>query len=390
MPKLLALDYGTVRDDELAPLNALLEQALTFSLGSMARWTESIGNQHLRAVRLAGRPVAGLSMIQMGHFFGGQSVPAGGVTAVGVAPDQRGTGVGLWMMQQAVLEMQRQGLPLATLYPATTTFYRRTGFERAAQRIIYELPAAAIGIRDYALEARPTSPDDHATIKRLYAEYAARNSSFIDRPDFYWDSILTGRDKPSYCFLALRDGAPEGYVIFNHASWNEPLQVRDLVALTPAAGRRLLTLLADHRSMIETVRLPGSPNDPLLFLLPEQRQKVSWTLDLMIRILDVPAALSARGYPGAPAAELHLAVADDLLPSNDGRFVLRVADGRGAAEPGGQGLLRLDVRALAMLYSGYFSPHELHALDLLAGPPEAINSAALVFAGPRPWLPDMF
>ena len=33
---------------------------------------------------------------------------------MGVAPDQRGTGVGLWMLQQSVLELARQGLPLAS------------------------------------------------------------------------------------------------------------------------------------------------------------------------------------------------------------------------------------------------------------------------------------
>jgi predicted acetyltransferase len=384
------LEYGPVRPDELEELNNVLEQALTFGVGTMAPWIEAIGHEHMRVVRRDGRPVSGMSTIPMGHYFGGRSVPAGGVTAVGVAAEARGTGVGLWMIQRSLEELRSQGVPLATLYPATTAFYRRAGYERAAQRIIYEVPAAAIGVRDYTLEAAPAGPDDYAIIKQLYAQQGARGSGFIDRPEFYWKQFLEPKEKRSYKYIVRRDGVPEGYVVFMHATWGEALQVRDIVALTPAAGRRLLTLLADHRSMIETVRLPGGPNDTLLFLLAEQKQKVSWALDLMLRIVDVDGALGARGYPPRLSAELHFDIQDDLLGQNNGRFVLHVAEGRGSVRQGGQGRIRLHVRDLAALYSGYMTPEQLRAAGTLDGPDEDLATAGLVFAGPQPWTPDMF
>jgi predicted acetyltransferase len=384
------LEYGPVRTDEIDGLNDLLEQALTFNIGSMAPWTAAIGHEQMRAVRRNGRAVAGISVIQMGHYFGGQSVRAGGITAVGVASEQRGSGVGLWMIQQSLEELYSQGLPLATLYPATTKFYRRAGFERAAQRIIYEVPLAAIGVRDYSLEAAPAGPDEYATIKQLYARQAARSSGFIDRPEFYWNQILEPKEKRAYKYIALRDGVPEGYVVFLHTVWNESLQVRDIVALTPGAGRRLLTLLADHRSMIETLRLPGGPNDALLFLMAEQKQKVSWSLDLMLRIVDVGGALEARGYPPGVGAELHLDIRDELLPWNNGHFVLKVSEGRGNVHKGGEGRINLHARDLAALYSGYLTPSELCIAGTLKGPELDLAAAGLVFAGPRPWTPDMF
>src|SRR4051812_37234635 len=98
------LEYGPVRTDEIDGLNSMLEQALTFPIGTMAPWTATIGHEHMRAVRRDGRAVAGMSIIPMGHYFGGRIVPAGGITAVGVAPEQRGSGVGLWMLQQSVVE----------------------------------------------------------------------------------------------------------------------------------------------------------------------------------------------------------------------------------------------------------------------------------------------
>jgi predicted acetyltransferase len=384
------LEFGPVRADEIDGLNIILEQALTFAIGSMAPWTEAIGHEHMRVVRRDGRPVAGMSTIPMGHYFGGRSVAAGGVTAVGVAPEQRGTGVGLWMIQQSLAELHGQGVPLATLYPATTAFYRRSGYERAAQRIIYEVPAAAIGVRDYTLEAAPAEPDEYAIIKQLYASQAVRGAAFIDRPEFYWKQFLEPKEKRSYKFIVRRDGVPEGYVVFMHSGWNEPLQVRDIVALTPAAGRRLLTLLADHRSMIEMVRLPGGPNDALLFLMSEQKQKINSSLDLMLRIVDVIGALSGRGYPASLSADLHFDVHDDLLSHNHSQFVLHVAEGCGSARQGGHGRIRLHVRDLAALYSGYMTPSELRVAGGLDGPEEDLAIAELVFAGPRPWTPDMF
>lgn len=385
------LTFAPPRPDEIEEMDRLLEQALTFNLGGMAAWTRQIGHEYMRVVRRGGRVVAGLGVIPFGHWFGGRVVPAGGVTAVGVAPDQRGSGVGLWMMRQMLEEQRARGVPIATLYPATTAFYRRAGFERAAQRLIYELPLAALGVRDTAIEAAPLAPGRHDVVKQLYARRAAQSSAFIDRPAMLWERALAPADKPGHVFVALRDGAPEGYVAFTHATWGEPLQVRDIVALTPAAGRRLLTLLADHRSVLESVRLPGGPSDPLLFLLPEQHShRIFRSIDLMLRILDVPAALAARGYPPGVSGELHLEVADDLLPPNSGRFVLRVADGDGVAEPGGQGRLRLHVRDLAALYAGYYTPHELRLAGGLDAPAADLALAAQLFAGPRPWLPDMF
>ena len=70
----LSLEYGPARADEIAGLNRLLEQALTFTVGSMAQWTDALGHEHMRAVRRDGRVVAGMGIIAMGHYFGGKVI----------------------------------------------------------------------------------------------------------------------------------------------------------------------------------------------------------------------------------------------------------------------------------------------------------------------------
>jgi predicted acetyltransferase len=384
------LDYGPIRDDEFDTISALLAQALFFPLEDSRSWFARLGAANFRTVRAGGRPVAGLGIIPMGHWFGGASVPAAGITAVGVAPEHRGSGVGLFMLRRMLEEVHAAGMPLASLYPATDAFYRRAGFERASTRTIYEIATAAIGIRDHALDAVPIAAEHEPEVRRLYAERARFSAGQIDRHAFTWYMLHHNERRDFKRFLVLRGDRAEGYVSFTQAGRADPLAVTDICALTPAAGRRLWTLLADHRTMVEKVRWSGAPNDGLAFLLPEQKHKADWALDLMLRVVDVAGALEARGYPPATSAELHFDVQDELLPWNNGRFVLAVADGRGSVSGGGQGRIRLHARGLAALYSGYMTAYELRAAGMLGGPEADLAAASAVFAGPRPWTPDMF
>ena len=110
----------------------------------------------------------------------------------------------------------------------------------------------------------------------------------------------------------------------------------------------------------------------------------------MLRVTDVPAALEARGYPLGVKEELHLEVHDALIRENDGPWLVKVSGGRARATRGGLGRLRLDVKALAPLYTGFFTPPELARLGWLEADEEPLVRAARVFAGREPWLTDWF
>jgi predicted acetyltransferase len=73
---------------------------------------------------------------------------------------------------------------------------------------------------------------------------------------------------------------------------------------------------------------------------------------LYLRILDLPAALSARGYVGS--GSLVLEVADDMFDSNAGRWRLSVEDGRGSVAQASAAApdLELDIGTLAQVYLG--------------------------------------
>jgi predicted acetyltransferase len=124
-------------------------------------------------------------------------------------------------------------------------------------------------------------------------------------------------------------------------------------------------------------------------LLPEQTAKIRSVQRWFLRVVDVRKALEKRGYPSGIQTELHLEVQDNLLPENNGKFILSVLNGRGEVTQGGKGELKIDVGGLAPLYTGLFTAHQLQLAGQLEATETAL-SATQLFAGASPWMPDFF
>jgi predicted acetyltransferase len=391
------LVIGKPQPDELDTLASIISMALLFPPEELQKYIAHIGTDNYRAVYADGQPVAGLCLLPVGQWFGGRCVPMVGITAVGVSPAWRGSGVGLALLHSALEEIQAMGVPLSALYPATLRFYRKLGYERAGQHISYELSLAEIDVVERGPHLVQVDPGQYAQIADLYEQRACRTSGHLDRPGWMLQRRIEQQEGAVSAYVVVCEGQREGYVVFGQDKRSQPLTVLDVCALTPRAGRRLLTLFADHRTMVEQVVWPGGPADPLRYLLTENmssgiraRVQILHLLDWMLRIVDVAGALMARGYPPGISAELHFDIADDVLAANNGRFVLQVADGQAQVSRGGSGHIRLGIRELASLYSGFMAPTELQAIGAIDGPAADLALAGAVFAGPRPWMPDIF
>lgn len=377
-------------------LTQILSRCFGVSASGWETYFVRVGPENFRILRRADEVAGGLAIYFMGQWFGGQSVPMAGIAAVSVAPELRGAGVAFELMARTLRELQETGIPLSSLYASTQRLYRRVGYEQAGSRCKFTMPTRAIGIEDRVLSVRPLDPTRHEVFHDLYRAQAKRGSGHLDRSRAIWERMANPREgeKAIYAYLVgkEKDAVPEGYVVFTQPENNGgyDLLVRDLVALSPGAARRIVTFFADHRSLAREVTWYGPPTDPLTCLLPEQEARIKHVERWMMRIVDVSKALAMRGYPAGLETELHLEVGDDLLPGNQGRIVLSVANGRGEVTPGGRGELKFEVGGLAPLYSGFLTPLELASVGLLAGSPEALAAAALVFAGPEPWMADYF
>ncbi len=390
----LSMDVGPPKsEEETRALTDILCVAFDYPVDVLTPRIEKLGRENLRVVRVDGRVAGGLWLLPMGQWFGGRSVPMVGISLVGIAPEYRGRGAAAQLMKATVQSLHADGVALSTLYPATQPLYRGAGYEQAGDYYELRMPTKSIRVRDRRATVRLARDEDRPAIEAAYRTHARRSNGTLDRSEFLWQRVRDPRGHDARCYVAEVDGRIEGYLyVFNKPgkTGGFNLQLTDLVALTEPAGLGLMSFLSGHQSMAKQVRWRGHPADPILLLLAEQAHTARLDISWMVRVVDVSAALTARGYPATCNGEIHFSVRDDLIPANHGPFILEVTEGKAEVTPGGRAALELDIRALSSLYTGYMTAEALAVTGRLAGPDLDLATASAIFAGPPPWMPDMF
>lgn len=387
-------DYRIPADStEVQQFGQVLAQCFNSPPSEESVYLERIGRENVRILCDRGRIIGGLGLLQLGQWYGSACVPMVGIAAVGIAPDYRGKGAAIALMQNMLQELHAQGTPLSVLFSAAQPLYRKAGYEQAGTLGTWEIATSSIELRDDSLPIEPVSLDS-TEFAALYQQQAQQINGHLDRNSAIWQGLLESRkDIPPYAYRLGTAAQPEGYIIVRQQPESDHyrLVVKDWVLLTPAAIRRFWSFLAAHRSQIEMIQWRSAPIDPLSLVLPEQNNvKIRSLTRWMLRIVNVKQALETRKYPTSIEAELHFEIQDPLLPANGGKLILTVANGVGTVTSGGRGDLQIEISSLSPLYTGLFSARQLQGCDRLTATDSALTIATQLFAGSPPWMPDHF
>lgn len=396
MTKPSVFEFATLTDpNEEVRLRDILCQSFRLPTDYWDGYVERIGRANFRILRRAGRLVGGLAIYRMGQWFGGRCLNDAGIAAVGIAPEDRSAGAAAHLMTATLAELYEQGVAMSVLYASTQRLYRRVGYEQAGSRYQYQLPLASIGLNERSVPLHRIDGTEHEAYHEVARARAKVTNGNLERNAAMWERVVTYPygDKNVYRYLLGAPDRPEGYLFF-YQDAKQPgpyhLYVRDMVALSPAAARSLWTFFSDHRAMAETVFWCGPAVEPLLLLPSELMAQVISHERWMLRMVDLRKALRERGYRAGVEGEIHFEVEDDVVPQNNGRFVLTVLDGFGHVRDGGRGDIKAHVRGVSPLFSGFMSPVQLQATGQIEANDQAIAAATSIFAGPPPWMPDMF
>jgi predicted acetyltransferase len=113
----------------------------------------------------------------------------------------------------------------------------------------------------------------------------------------------------------------------------------------------------------------------------------------MLRVVDVPAAVSARGFPPGLSASVPLEIHDKTRPANSGHWQLAVTGGKGTLIPNesapSPAPLTLGPRGLAALYAGTPVTALRLAGLVSGGTPESDAALNAAFAA-TPYMVDDF
>ena len=342
---------------------------------------------------------------------GGAAVPTAGATWVGVLPTAQRRGVGRALIEAHLADSRRRGDVLGALWASQPGIYGRFGYGLAAwsQRIVVpaggELDEAP---HDPAVVVRFAEPADALPdISAVLAQVALVRPGIPARDERWW--MRAQHDTPArrggagplrYLVASDADG-PRGYAAFaTSLSWapagvpDGEVQVRELLAVDPAARAALWRVLLGHDLMSRVEWWNAPVDEPLLTWRPDRSAVQSRRDTLFIRLLDLPAALTVRRY--SVPLEVVIEVRDDLIPVNAGRWRLVVDDeGSATCAPAGAEAapdLVLDVRELGAAYLGSSLLGSLADAGLVeVRSPRALAAASAAFGhAPAAWCPLTF
>ncbi|MFI6097763.1 GNAT family N-acetyltransferase [Lentzea sp. NPDC051213] len=350
-------------------------------------WAALEMDRNLLAVAADGRPVGTAAAYSFELTLPGEViVPATGVTNVGVLPSHRRQGVLTAMMRRQLAEVRARGEFLSVLLAAEGAIYGRFGYGPATytRRLTVQRHQSAFA----PPRAHDTAPTGSVEVlhreqcgeilEQVYDRYRRTQPGALSRPHRWW-ARRAGQPpiSPAARYVAVhRDagGSADGYA--SYALADGTLTVDETVATTDTAFTALARLTLDHDLVTQVVFRHFPPEHPLRWQFADiNAGQISHDIDwLWVRLLDVPNALTARGW--CTDGELVLDVGDPFLGEH-GRYLLTVRDGKAECvatdrEPD----LSLDVRDLGSIYLGGTAPSAL----VRAGHVRARHSGAVTLA----------
>ncbi len=341
-----------------------------------------------------GRLVGSARYHPMRQWWHGRSMPMAGVAGVKVAPEERGRGVASAMMATLLDQIAEGGFPVSVLFPTTAPLYRSAGWEFAGglhETVVPARALAALADPDWAAgpgqgppKVRRAAPDDGAAVVdvlSLVHQQLLHCGPNTREPRMVSDWL---DDEDHFAYLA-----DDGFLSYRWARDRDEVEVEELVAASAGTARAFWQIVASNATMVSRVRACLAPHDPVTWLTRDPAVTTSQVETWMLRVIDAPAAIAARGYPAAATVSAGLDLTDPARPANTARWALEVAGGAGRltrladAAPGtSAGALSLGPRGFAALYAGV-PVATLRLAGLVAGG-DAVADDALgaVFGGP--------
>jgi predicted acetyltransferase len=289
---------------------------------------------------------------------------------------------------------------ISCLFPASLALYRSVGFEIAGSYVHRRFPAADVAAIDGGrdVDVRRGTAADLVAVHRCHSAHVRSRDGAVSRSPQEWATRLPSdlRDTVLHVVDAAgRPGEIDGYAAWRPGSGRPPYDysvvVSDVVADDPEIVRALWRVVASSGTQAPDLHVIGPADDDLLLLVPRAapdvvRSELRW----MLRLVDAPAAVAARGWPAAVAGRVDLEVHDDDAPWNAGRWVLEVGGGTAELRPGGSGAVGVSIGALSSWWAGGATASRLRRAGHLVGDPVAVAAMDELVGSAPPVLTDFF
>lgn len=360
-----------------------------------------------------GGEIAGACLLlSMRQWISGVAMPMMGLGVVTTALTHRRRGVAGRMVEAGLRKARERGDLVSALYPFRVAYYGGLGYGLAGETHRYVLPPTSLpdSPDDRRRMRLVRTPADRKTLQELYARGARLQTGQVERSEHAWGYVLEGDERAALLYVA-EGGQAEGYVVVRYRAdlpiTDRLLEVEERMWLTPAARRGIYGWLSSMGDQWPRVGYNAHPGERFEDVIAEPRLPPGaaggWHLWFpsatllrgpMFRLLNVPAALSARNYALVDDFAVELTVDDPQLPANSGPWRVAVSGGRARVEESGgpaDATVRIPVRELSRVFVG-----ALRLTDAIADGTASIDDPLLArtidsaFDVPQPWTFERF
>ena len=282
-----------------------------------------------------GKMFASIATIPFTVRFDGQEVGMCGIGDVCTLPAYRRGGAIRKIFDQALPEMFEKGQLFSYLFPFSTAFYRKFGYELSCDTVTYTVALDAIKKRSTNGYVKLyEQPEDLPDFQAVYAQFAAALNLSVVRDDTLWRYRLGNSDPvkdAQYSYLWYNDaGEPKAYMTY-HGVWDGPrhiMDVGDIAFLDMEGFYGLCDFAASFTSHYSHLRFTLPSSMPILHAFPELSQgKLERTLGArgMCRVVNAQEVLKRARYRGCGAFTVQ--VVDDQIAQNNAVFAVQFSDG---------------------------------------------------------------
>ena len=335
----------------------------------------------------------------------GKAMAYAGISSVGTRPEYRRQGLLRRIMTQAFADMRERGQSVAGLWASQAGIYQRYGFSINSFKRKYQVDTADIRFNKNdrtSLKVLRFSPEEiMSKVKDIYQEFVKDRMSYLHRSSALWMNNVfeEGEDGPVYVAAAFDGEDAKAYMAYtlrankveNRARPQE-IKILDFCWLNLSAYQSIWEYLSLH-DLVGRVTWETAPqDDPAQEIFQEPRMlhtgdgEGAW-----FRVVDVPAALSKRGYFAEGRAVIEV-FNDDIAPWNNDVWDLEVGGGDVRAERSKSTAdVRVDIKVLGSIFTGIRRARELASWGLVDGSEHSISELDQLFVTRHaPHCPDHY
>ena len=284
----------------------------------------------------------------------------GFVTSVCTYPEYTGQGIMKKLMIRSLTRMRENHRSFALLYPYSIPLYRNLGWEIISNKMTYT-------IKDTQVPRKLKAPGyvrrvawDDKDFKELHTKFASKTHGCLYRNNLAWEEYFRwDEDDTMVAIYYNEDDEPCGYMVYLISS--DVMHIKELIYLNREAQLGLWEYIHAHDSMIDEVRGNNYYSEPIAFELDDSDIKETIRPYAMGRIIDVAQFISQYNCdPDGPGGCFSFEIEDELLPWNNGTFVIDFEKGHCAlTDKKPQYHLSMSIGTFTTLLLGYKSAEKL-------------------------------